>query len=1000
MVVSSPSYEGWNPQIPIDSSSLSPISTKNLTEISSPTRNTAMPPTKTRPNSKTDQSCNGSAQSRRSIPTKPMLISGNIANTPILPFIKAKYSLDPSTLPTRAQGSCLSFETNEVMLLHSLHHTGWADATSISTAARGWIPINYFDIYKDQAIQPLLDSFLTFIASPQSAPASTSGKYTFSTQTIGNAIIAVRSLLESTDCVSRSCHTVSANPAIKTSRKALLAQLATLASIAKENAGSTSRLTIQSLLTAMFALVSKAAQFLSVYNATINPDGGEGSDRNSVSSTLLLASNLSVIYFYCYPPSAVSRMNEIGRCVILTLAYIVRTHDQQTFQDFKSSYYAGIIGSFAQDIETLNDLLMARCKDVYGFPNFILEKHGSIVVNALVKLAHTLSCSDSSISAAPELDVVAENYISVIDYLAKARTTLERFGDFTLSKSCHYRDYTQLCETDYRISKDDAELILKELVSGYYSKLPRSCITEKEQNIASKPSLDTLALYDDNIHDPVGQEYSPDSSIVYTPKDLKKYPSNRISQNSEEDNRSSSSGLSLDSIGTGSIWNERPSSYNALVNQIVLGADGDILGATIEALVYNLTTPRFNEVQTGHKEIDSFLSTFRFFSTPEELLEALIARFDSLKSVTEGTKFGIQQNVLSIIDTWMTRHWCPSADDKLCPILESFFDQDHKDYVVCQKVTALASRIIPGDKSKGQSSKLAVPPSSKASLQGSRSLRDIGNSILRDIKASTGISVGSGTVLKELCSCNEREVSRQITLTAEDLFSEITAESLLGHVLKSKGGLFKPKEVENMISFSNKLSDLVYETILSEERPKDRTNIVRFWIKVASGCSELRNFDSTMAIVNALQGTVIRRLKQTWAGVSPKALSMLAEVSRITDISNNFSTYRGVLAQCKAPSVPYLGVCLADITFLNETIRDTRQIDNTDVSSACVTNYSKYMKLLSSANKLLSLQGSYDFQCHSGVGSLVRIALDKTQAPSLSREETLYRKSCILEPRT
>jgi len=62
----------------------------------------------------------------------------------------------------------------------------------------------------------------------------------------------------------------------------------------------------------------------------------------------------------------------------------------------------------------------------------------------------------------------------------------------------------------------------------------------------------------------------------------------------------------------------------------------------------------------------------------------------------------------------------------------------------------------------------------------------------------------------------------------------------------------------------------------------------------------------------------VQRLKNTWKGLSVKTIALLKEIEVLMDGNFNFRTYRSHLKTCTPPILPFQGVYLSDLTFLEE----------------------------------------------------------------------------------
>lgn len=77
------------------------------------------------------------------------------------PYLRASYSYHPSS----DQGSStvtLPLNVGDVILVHSIHTNGWADGTLLASGARGWLPTNYCERYRNEPMRSLLKALTAF----------------------------------------------------------------------------------------------------------------------------------------------------------------------------------------------------------------------------------------------------------------------------------------------------------------------------------------------------------------------------------------------------------------------------------------------------------------------------------------------------------------------------------------------------------------------------------------------------------------------------------------------------------------------------------------------------------------------------------------------------------------------------------------------------------------------------------------------------------------------
>jgi len=78
-----------------------------------------------------------------------------LASPPHPTYLRALHAFRP-TSTTMTESDCLSFEPDQIIQVHTLHPSGWADGTLLATNERGWFPSNYCEQYTLSNLRPLL----------------------------------------------------------------------------------------------------------------------------------------------------------------------------------------------------------------------------------------------------------------------------------------------------------------------------------------------------------------------------------------------------------------------------------------------------------------------------------------------------------------------------------------------------------------------------------------------------------------------------------------------------------------------------------------------------------------------------------------------------------------------------------------------------------------------------------------------------------------------------
>merc|ERR1712154_569745 len=100
-----------------------------------------------------------------------------------------------------------------------------------------------------------------------------------------------------------------------------------------------------------------------------------------------------------------------------------------------------------------------------------------------------------------------------------------------------------------------------------------------------------------------------------------------------------------------------------------------------------------------------------------------------------------------------------------------------------------------------------------------------------------------------------------------------------------------------------------------------RVLVLSHFIDVSLHLLELRNLFSLMAVFSALDSIAVSKFKYLWLRLDNKYKSLLKNLSTVCDAKSNFKSLRKLMrraSSARVPTIPYIGVFLSDLTFVNE----------------------------------------------------------------------------------
>ena len=159
------------------------------------------------------------------------------------------------------------------------------------------------------------------------------------------------------------------------------------------------------------------------------------------------------------------------------------------------------------------------------------------------------------------------------------------------------------------------------------------------------------------------------------------------------------------------------------------------------------------------------------------------------------------------------------------------------------------------------------------------------------------------------------EVASQLTLVEYNRFQRISISEFLDANWTKKDRDILSPNLLHMIHHSTFTTLWIQTMILSETDIKERAKIIKWCINIAQKCRELSNFNGVMSIIGGLQSCAVDRLKRTWEEVGIK---YRRKVDQLFDmmVRENYKDYRTILKSTSGPCVPFPGMWLSDLQFI------------------------------------------------------------------------------------
>ncbi|KAJ3248474.1 hypothetical protein HDU77_008106 [Chytriomyces hyalinus] len=338
---------------------------------------------------------------------------------------------------------------------------------------------------------------------------------------------------------------------------------------------------------------------------------------------------------------------------------------------------------------------------------------------------------------------------------------------------------------------------------------------------------------------------------------------------------------------------------------VVFNSDGVVKGGTLEALVERMTLNDMSDASF----VQAFLLTYRSFTTTTDLFTLLQHRYliippldlapEEVEDWLRNKRDFVRLRVFNVMKSWVENYCYDNDEDRFVLKLMKNFAET----VMTEESPNTAfqlSNLVDRREEYGVHMRVRTQQ---------YNTRDVPPPILPwNLKR-----------LKFL-DLDPLEIARQLTLMESSVFNRIQPVECLKKAWSEKESNLSPN-VKAMIQHSNQIAGWVIHIILSERDVKKRAAIIKHFILVADRCRSLNNFCTLTTILGALNSASIHRLKKTWAYIGKKN-EKLEALRDLMSLERNFSKYRETLHAVNPPCIPYFGLYLTDLTFIEDGSAD------------------------------------------------------------------------------
>jgi len=257
----------------------------------------------------------------------------------------------------------------------------------------------------------------------------------------------------------------------------------------------------------------------------------------------------------------------------------------------------------------------------------------------------------------------------------------------------------------------------------------------------------------------------------------------------------------------------------------------------------------------------------------------------------------IRQRFVSFLRVWIERWWMVDfqSNTPLVMSILNFVKEKLNEYLVIFKILVVEHS--------------APKAETKNHLVSSLALRS----------TNKNVSVQSTPFSKLSAS----DIAEQLTVIEAEYFQQLHPIDLLSQVLKTgktSGNSDPSPNLTKIICRFNQVSLWVATSIVTAPNEKIQVKTIKQFIRVSKKLSALRNFNSVMAVLSGLNMSSVARLPAMKEALPANYKEELTKLEEMMSPAQNFKGYRSL--EKLPPTLPYLAVCLRDLTYINDGNND------------------------------------------------------------------------------